>query len=365
MINHLIGMTFKEIDTPALVIDLDLMEENISKMAEFFVASEAELRPHFKTHKTPILAHKQIDAGAIGITCAKLGEAEVLAASGIKDILIANQIVGKTKINRLVNLSKSTDVMVALDDIANATEISAAAESVGTIVRVLIEVDTGMKRCGVDPGEPALVLARKLLDLPGLKFSGVMGYEGHVVGIGEFNERTEAASKAMKLLTETADLLRDNGIEVGIVSGGGTGTYNMSGAYPGVTEIQAGSYILMDASYHERCPEFARALTVLSTVISVNSSQRRIISDAGLKSMTRDFGMPKVKGYPDLEVMGLSEEHVRIDDKSGECELKPGDKVELIPNHVCTTVNLHDRFYGVREGRLESVWPIEGRGRFA
>ena len=365
MVNQMIGMNFTEIDTPALVIDLNAMEDNITKMAEFFAKSEAELRPHFKTHKTPILAHKQIDAGAIGITCAKLGEAEVLAASGIKDILIANQIVGKTKINRLVNLARSTDVMVAVDDLVNASEISAAAESIGTSIRVLIEVNTGMERCGVDPGEPALELARKLIDLPRLSFSGVMGYEGHAVGIDDFDKRTEVASKAMKFLTETADLLRDNAIEVKIVSGGGTGTYNMSGVYPGVTEIQAGSYILMDATYHGRCPEFTRALTVLSTVISVNASQKRIITDAGLKSMTRDFGMPKVKGYPDLEVMGLSEEHVRIDDKSGESDLKPGEKVELFPNHVCTTVNLHDRFYGVREGKIETVWTIEGRGRFA
>jgi D-serine deaminase-like pyridoxal phosphate-dependent protein len=151
---------------------------------------------------------------------------------------------------------------------------------------------------------------------------------------------------------------------VGIVSGGGTGTYNVSGVYPGVTEIQAGSYILMDVSYNERCPEFGCALTVLTTVVSVTQPQRRVVTDAGLKSMTKDFGMPGVKGYPDLSVMGLSEEHVRIEDKSGRCSLKVGDKIELIPNHVCTTVNLHDRFYGMRKGKVEAIWPIAARGRF-
>jgi len=364
MDDNMLGMPFTEIDTPALVIDLDVMEANIAVMADFFARTKAKLRPHVKTHKTPALAHKQIVAGAIGMTCAKLGEAEVMAESGIKDILIANQVVGRGKISRLVDLAKKADMMVAVDDLRNAGEISEVASGAGASVRVLVEVNTGINRCGVEPGKPALELARKVFKLPGLRFSGVMGYEGHAVGIKDFNERSEVARKSMKLLTETADVIRDGGIEVRIVSGGGTGTYNISGVYPGVTEIQAGSYILMDVSYNERCPEFGCALTVLTTVVSITPSQRRVVTDAGLKSMTKDFGMPGVKGYPDLSVMGLSEEHVRIEDKSGRCSLKVGDKIELIPNHVCTTVNLHDRFYGVRKGKVEAIWPIAARGRF-
>ncbi|MGQ9628936.1 MAG: DSD1 family PLP-dependent enzyme [bacterium] len=357
-----LGIHLEEVDTPALIIDLDAMERNISKMADFFDGVEANLRPHVKTHKTPILAHKQIAAGAIGVTCAKLGEAEVMVEGGIRDVLIANEVVGAQKVERLVNLAKHADVMVAVDDPSNVEELSSAARGKGVTLRVLIDVNVGMNRCGVEPGGPTLELARKVARSEGLKFAGLMGYEGHAVAIPDFEERANVARSAMKLLLETKSLVERAGLLVEVVSGGGTGTYNITGSYPGVTEVQAGSYIFMDASYRRTGVPFECALTVLTTVVSVQSPGR-IIVDAGMKSISSDMGMPEVKGHPDLSVVKLSEEHGKLASSSGTSPLKVGDKVELIPSHGCTTINLHDRYYAIRDGRLEAIWRIGARGR--
>ena len=207
-----IGIHKDEIDTPALLIDLDLMESNIAKMADYIRSSSTELRPHTKTHKTPILAHKQIEAGAIGVTCAKLGEAEVMVAGGIRDILIANEIVPPQKISRLVSLAKHADVMVAVDDPENVENLSMAARSKGANLRVLVEVDVGMKRCGVTPDESALKLAQKVADAKNLTFAGLMGYEGHTVAIPDFEERKRKAEEAMSLLVETKELVENGGL---------------------------------------------------------------------------------------------------------------------------------------------------------
>jgi D-serine deaminase-like pyridoxal phosphate-dependent protein len=358
---HKVGISVEEIDTPALLIDLDVMEGNIARMADFFSGVEANLRPHVKTHKSPILAHKQIAAGAIGVTCAKLGEAEVMAENGIRDILIANQIVGAQKVERLVNLTRDADVMVAVDTTENVKELSMAAQRKGATLRVLVEVNVGQNRCGVDPGEPALDLVRQVAKSKGLKFAGLMGYEGHAVSIADVDERTRKARTSMKILTDTASLIKSAGLSVEVVSAGGTGTYNITGTYPGVTEIQAGSYILMDGSYRKIVP-FDCALTLLTTVVSARSPER-IIVDAGMKSISQDMGMPEIKDQSDLLVTGLSEEHGKLKSTSDASPLKPGDKIELIPSHGCTTVNLHDRYHAVRNGRLEAVWLIGGRGK--
>lgn len=356
-----IGTPKGQLDTPVLLIDLDVMESNIRKMSEYFRSVDAELRPHTKTHKTPILAHKQIEAGAIGVTCAKLGEAEVMAASGIRDILIANQIVTQ-KIARLVNLARHADMMVAVDDPVNVENLSHAAKAKGVKLRVLVEVDIGMKRCGVLPGEPALRLAQKAAMSDGLIFAGLMGYEGHTVAIPDFQERERETKKALTLLMETKDLIEQSGIEVGIVSGGGTGTYNITGQFPGMTEIQAGSYILMDSFYRGVLKDFECALTVLTTVISRPNKDMAVI-DAGVKTVTRESGLPEVKDIKGAQLISLSEEHGRLDVTNSDADLRPGDKIELIPSHGCTTINLHDKFYGIRDGTLECIWDIAGRGK--
>ena len=360
----LIGMHKIELDTPALLIDLDKMESNIQTMADYFKTVNAALRPHLKTHKTPMLAHKQIAAGAIGITCAKLGEAEAVIHAGIRDVLVANQILGRQKIARLVNLAKQSEIMVAVDNAQNVTDISEAAAAKGVTVRILIEVNTGMNRCGVEPGQPALELARHVLRSPNLQFEGLMGYEGHTVAKPNYAEREAAARQSVQLLVETKHHLEKHSVPISIMSGGGTGTFSITGSVPEMTEVQAGSYIFMDATYGnvEGVGEhFACALTVLATVVS-RPTPERVIVDTGMKVLAKEFGIPQPRGIAGLEMTGLSEEHGKMN-ADASVSLTPGDKLEILPTHCCTTVNLHDRYYGIRGGIVEAVWDITARGK--
>lgn len=353
-----------QIDTPALIIDLDLMENNITSMARFFKGVDADLRPHSKTHKIPMIAHKQIAAGAKGICCQKLGEAEVMAAAGIEDILITNQIVGPRKVWRLANLSRHSGVTVAIESLENAEMISKAAVKKEIKVNVVVEINIGIDRCGVEPGEPTLRFTREIIRLPGLNFRGIMGYEGPFMSITDWEERKKAAIERLKLLVETSELLRDSGVDLDIVSAGATGTYNITGVYPGITEVEAGSYVFMDTTYRKLGGvDFSLALSLLTTVTS-RPTEERVVVDAGMKAITREFGMPAVKGIDGLELQKLSEEHGILRSTTPERRPKIGDKIELYPSHCCTTVNLHDMAYGVRRGKVESTWRIEGRGRF-
>ena len=238
-----IGMPAADLDTPALCLDIEAVQANITRMADFARQAGVRLRPHAKTHKCPMLAHMQLAAGAIGITCAKLSEAEALVAGGIRDILIANEVIGAAKIARLVNLAAHSDVMVAVDDSANVAELDAAARAKGVRLRVVIEVDIGMQRCGVAPGQPVLDLARQIVASPGLRFEGLMGYEGHTIFTPDPEERRARTVPSVQQLVDSAELVRRAGIPVSIVSGGGTGTHFITGVIPGMTELQVGSYI--------------------------------------------------------------------------------------------------------------------------
>ena len=357
-----IGMKVADIDTPALCLDIEVVEANIRRMADYFRDSPVRLRPHAKTHKSPIVARMQVAAGAIGVTCAKLSEAEVMASGGIKDILIANQVIGAGKIARLVNLAAYSDVMAAVDDEANAADLSAAAEAKGIRLRAMIEVDIGMNRCGVAPGQPVLDLARKIMDSPGLRFDGLMGYEGHTIFTEDIDERRKKTEESIKLLTDSAELVRQQGIPVNIVSSGGTGTYFITGVYPGITELQVGSYATMDSQYRGLAGiDFDFGLTLRVSVVSTRGEDRAI-TDAGLKALTRDFGLPIVIDPPGWELTGLAEEHGFLQRIDGP-RLRRGDKVTIAPNHGCTTINLHDHYYVTRCGVLEAVWPIAARGK--
>ncbi len=351
-----------EIETPALIIDLDKMEANLQQMADFFASQTANLRPHFKTHKTPIIAHKQIAAGAKGITCAKLSEAEVLVHHGINDVLIANQVVDPVKIARLVDLAQHSDLIVAVDHPDNVAALSAEASGKRRPLNLIIEVDVGMTRAGTRSLDETLRLAKQITSSPGLRFRGLMGYEGHAVFTTDRTAREEATRTANQLLVEHAEMLRANGIEVEIVSAGGSGTYDLAGSYPGITEVEAGSYVFMDATYRGVGLPFECALTVLSTVVSLPSPDRAVC-DAGIKAMTNEFGLPIVKDVDGIKVKGLSEEHCSLDLVNPSRPLKLGEKVEFIPSHCCTTINLHDRFYALRGDRVEAVWEIAGRGK--
>jgi D-serine deaminase-like pyridoxal phosphate-dependent protein len=360
-----LGIPKGEIDTPALLIDLDALEANIVTMADFCRQAGVAVRPHIKTHKTSAIARMQLDAGALGLTCAKLGEAEVMVdEADARDVLIANQIVGPIKIARLIRLAHKADLMVAVDDATNVAQLGAAARAEGVALRVLVEVDIGMGRCGVRPGEPALALARRVAETEGLRFAGLMGYEGHLVTLADEAERADKVRAAFGPLIETKQRLEADGLPVGIVSGAGTGTYALTGRIPGVTEIQAGSYVLMDRTYSqvEGLP-FHQALMLLTTVISRPTPDRAVV-DAGRKSITVDLGLPQPRNWPALEVVHLSEEHGKLRLAKPGKEPKIGDKLELVPSHVCTTVNLHDTFYALRSDTVEAIWPIAARGKF-
>lgn len=350
-----------DVDTPALLLDLTSLERNIAKMAAFARSAGVHLRPHSKTHKSPRIAAMQVQAGAIGITCQKLGEAEVMADAGIGGILISNQIVGPLKIQRLVRLARRADVMVAVDDPRNVADLSEAAVAGGVTLKVLVEVNVGMMRCGVQPGEPALRLAEIVRRSAGLDFRGLMGYEGHAVALRSAEERQAAALPSLQLLVDTASLLREHGLPVEIVSSTGTGTYDIGGGFAGITELEVGSYATMDADYQAIGVPFECALTVLATVIST-PQEGLAIFDAGMKSIAPDHGMPLVVDLPDAQVLALSEEAGWLATTGSEHPVA-GDKVRLIPGHGCTTINLHDRYVVVRDGWVVDLWPVAARGR--
>lgn len=362
---QMIGKPLSEVDTPALVIDADIMERNIATMSDFFSGQQAALRPHAKTHKSPVIAHKQLAAGAIGITCAKLGEAEVLVAGGVRDILVANQIIGAQKIARLVALARHADIAVAVDDFENAAQISEAALQAGSTVRVLVEVNIGMNRCGVEPGSEAVELAQRVSSLPGLRFFGLQGYEGHLVAIPDRAERERRTRAAMAPLIETRRQIEAAGMLVQAVSGGGTGTFDITGTIEGFDEVQAGSYVFMDAKYRTvegPAVAFDPAIFLWSTIISRPAADRAV-ADIGFKTATPEFGLPQPADVAGLEVTGLSEEHAKLRLDGDARSLRPGDKCRFLPGHVCTTVNLHDAYVVVRRGVVEAVWPIAARGR--
>jgi D-serine deaminase-like pyridoxal phosphate-dependent protein len=331
-------------------------------MAAFFAGRHCRLRPHFKSHKCTRIARLQMEAGALGITCAKLGEAEVVADAGIEDILIANQLVGPVKITRLMDLARRARPMVAVDSLENVKALSEAAAAAGIRLRVLVEVDIGMHRCGVGPGQPALDLARKVAASPGLRFEGLQGYEGHCVDLRDESERTAQTRAALELLTGTRRHIVRAGLPVNIVSGGGTGTYTLTGDYEGIDEVQAGSYAAMDWWYQDIRPEFQQAQTILTTVVSRPSPDLAII-DVGRKGVGGEWGPPRVKGVRGAEVVKFgSEEHIGIALHEDQ-RLRVGDQIEIIPSHGCTTSNLYREYVVHRNGTVIDIWPIEGSGK--
>lgn len=361
MSQDLIGRPVAHADTPALLVDFDALKANIDLMASFFADKPCRLRPHFKSHKCTRIAQMQIESGAVGITCAKLGEAEVLADAGISDILIANQIVGETKIERLVALAGRANPMVAVDNADNVGDLSRAASDAGVTIRVLVEVDIGMNRCGVAPGPAAVGLAWLVASSPGLKFEGLQGYEGHLVMLRDKAERAEKTREAMAILVDTRRLIEESGLPVRIVSGGGTGTYDISGDIAGVDEIQAGSYALMDWYYGEIRPEFKQAMTILTTICSRPRPGVAIV-DVGVKGVGAEFGPPKLKDVVMYELGRFaSEEHTSwlIPD----ADAAVGDKIEMIPSHGCTTANLYREMVVHKDGTIIDIWPIEGSGK--
>ncbi|HXZ86767.1 MAG TPA: alanine racemase [Myxococcota bacterium] len=357
-------MRVAEVDTPALVVDLERMERNIAAMSRFFADKRAKLRPHWKTPKCVEVAERQLAAGAIGVTCAKLGEAEALAAGGVRtSVLIANQLVGAAKLARLVALARVLpELIVAVDSAEQIAALDAAlagASAPAPRLGAVIEVDTGMHRCGTSAPEETLALAQRLR-ASRVAYRGVMGYEGHAVLVADAAKRKELAEAAAALLLAHVEALRGAGLAPEIVSSGGTGTYDLTGTVPGITEIQAGSYVFMDGRYREVRSDFEPALTLHTTVI--HRRGRLLVTDAGVKSLSSDFGLPT--GFElGARVVALSEEHGHVLVDEG-VELAPGERIRLLPSHGDTTINLHERYYAARGDQVEAVWAIVGRGRF-
>jgi D-serine deaminase-like pyridoxal phosphate-dependent protein len=347
-----------EIATPALLVDLDAMESNLNGMAAFFRDKVCKLRPHFKNHKTPMLAWKQIRAGAIGITCATLREAEILVQHGIDSILIANEIACDTKAERLAELSRLASVVVALDSQCVAKDLARAQRDRNTQIEAVIDIDIGLNRCGVESVEAALDLA-KFAAGEGLRVRGIMGYDGHLQSVPQSAERDELIRRGSRTLVDAASLVEGAGIPVSIVTTGGTGTHAVSGVYPGITDIQAGSYLLMDTIYLNRGARFQRSLTVLATVISARSGHA--VLDCGVKAISAERGMPALKDCPGAELKTLHAEHalISIDPGSAGGTLQVGQRVEVWVQYSDATMNLHSRFYGVRNGQVEEIYRIE------
>ncbi len=355
-------MNISEIPTPALVVDVEAMQRNIDRMARFFAEGGCKLRPHFKAHKTPEIARRQLAAGSCtGLTCATIGEAEVVAAEGLtNDVLIANEIAGPGKAARAAALAQRIDLTVAVDSEYGLRDLETAARAAGSNVGVLVDINVGLPRCGIAPGSDALALAQQVDASDAVTLRGLMGYEGHVVGIEDRGEREARAAKAMSRLLETAQLLRDNGLPCEIVSAGGTGTFDITGRMEGVTEIQAGSYALMDTAYAKLDIPFEQAFSVLGTMLS-RPRPDQCAADNGHKACSQDHGNPDVKGIEGARVLFLSDEHATISLPESST-LAVGDSIELWPSHIDPTINLHDVMYAVENGEVTGVWPIAARG---
>jgi D-serine deaminase-like pyridoxal phosphate-dependent protein len=361
--------TLSGIDTPALVLDLEAFEHNVAAMSNHLRARAKQWRPHAKGHKSPWIARRQLDSGAIGVTVAKTSEAEIFAAVGVRDILIANCIVGEPKLRRVVELCRIADPIVACDHYAQAEPLSRACVAAGVRCRVLLEINIGMHRTGVRPGSDTRDLARAVAQLAGVRLVGVMGYEGHLLTIADRDEKQTRIRSAIGMLLEARDQMRAEGLPCPIVSAGGTGSYQISADLPGLTEIQAGGGIFADPFYTEACgvEGLRPSLALLTTVVSRPKLERAVL-DCGRKSLCPELYPPSViglaEGRPlrDASITMVSAEHLTLELGPQAQQLHIGDKLLIRPGYSDWTTVLHDRYYAVRGGQVEEVIPIAARG---
>ena len=363
-----IGMSLDEVDTPALVIDLDAFERNLQRLVDRIAGTGVRLRPHAKTHKCAVIALKQMERGAVGVCCQKVSEAEALVYGGVKDVLITNEIVGKSKLRRLMGLAGMARIATCADDPAQIAALDEVAGEAGITLPVHVEVNMGGNRCGVEAGAPALDLARRVMDAPHLSFAGLQAYHGSAQHLRTWEERQKAIVSAVDKARGTRDLLANNGIECANITGAGTGTFEFESASGVYTELQCGSYIFMDADYGRNLDRdggetraFEPSLFVWATVMSRPTEERAIV-DAGLKALGMDSGPPNVWDEPAARFDRASDEHGRLLISGATNRLRLGDKIKLVPGHCDPTVNLYDWYVGVRGERVEAIWPIVARG---
>lgn len=365
----LIGRHKTELDTPAYCIDLDTLDANIAKMASFLAARGKQWRPHAKCHKSPIIAKRQVDAGAMGVTVAKVSEAEVYAQAGIRDILIANMIVGEPKLQRVAQLCRIADPIVCIDHFAQAEMLAGVCRTAGLTCRVILELDIGLERVGVRPGQDTLQLAQGVAGLEGITLTGIMGYEGHLLTVTDLEEKQRSIDEAMNVLRINRDALLEAGLPCEVVSAGGTGSYQITADCDGITEIQAGGGIFADPFYLDVCQvqDLQPSLRLIATVVSRPHLERAII-DAGRKTIHWGIHPPSVlqtvrgRPLPGAVVTGLSAEHGTLELGPESRDLQIGDKIELIPGYSDHTTVLHETFVVLQNENAIAEWPIVARG---
>ena len=358
-------MRLEEVDTPALILDLDAFEANLKCLVEA-VGRRVRVRAHAKTHKCPEIGKRQVAAGAVGLCCQKVSEAEAMVDGGIADVLVSNEIVGARKLERLAALARRAQIGVCVDSVDNVRDLEAAMQRAGARIDVYIELEVGMHRCGVAPGAPALALARAIAASPSLRFAGLHAYHGRAQHIRSLDERHAVIRNAALHVKNTKALLQEAGIDCPIVTGAGTGTFMFEVELGVWDEIQPGSYVFMDWDYARNewappMPRFEHSLFVLATVMSRPDPQLAIV-DAGLKASSVDSGMPAVWERPGLAYTHASDEHGWVEIAPSAAAPGLGDKLLLVPGHCDPTVNLYDWYVCVRGGVVEALWPITARG---
>jgi len=360
-----IGGKLGDVDTPALLLDLDAFEHNLQRMTFAVRGAGVRLRPHAKSHKCPEIALRQIQAGAVGVCCQKVSEAEAMVAGGVANVLVSNEVVGPRKLARLAGLARRARVGVCVDNAANVAALDAAAGEAGAKIDVLIELNVGANRCGVEPGAAALALAQAVTAARNLRFAGIHAYHGSAQHLRSVADRRTAIGLAVRKARATRTLLEDSGIDVEVITGAGTGTFPFEAASGVYNEIQPGSYVFMDADYNANdwsdLPQFEQSLYVLTTVMSTPAPDR-VVVDAGLKASSVDSGMPQVVGWPGVEYVKASDEHGVLKVAAGARAPELGERLRLVPGHCDPTVNLYDWIVGVRGDKVETVWAITARG---
>lgn len=363
------GLSLWDLPTPALVIDLDAFESNMKRMNDHLAGKKLKLRPHAKTHKCPIIAKRQMQLGAVGICAAKVGEAEVLAAAGLKEILITSPIVTPDKIARVIELAKnSSGIALVVDQEQTVRDLNAAASAAGIKLTVFIDLDGGMHRTGVAPGEAAMKVREAIAASPALRCGGLQMYEGRLMHRKVFAERRDASTAAMTRALEVKAEMEKAGWETPILSGGGTGTYNIDSEVAGVSDLQAGSYVFMDVNYRVAggvsgalFDDFAPALFVLATAIS-QPIKGLITVDAGFKAFASDSDLPELRDIKGAMYNWGGDEHGILFMPAPSREIKLGDKLPFIVSHCDPTVNLYDYYWACRGEQVEAIWPISARG---
>lgn len=362
-------MSFDGVDTPALLLDLDQVERNLERYRAMAAAAGRALRPHAKAHKCTAVGRLQMARGAVGLCCAKLAEAEAMAAGGLTDLLITTPVIGAAKIERLVRLARGAKVAVVADDAGNIAALAEAARQSGIALDVLVDVDVGQGRTGAQSAEQAAALAAKVAGSPHLGFRGLQGYQGKLQSVASYDEREALVHDAMAKLLAAAGKIRGQGIECALLTGGGSGSFPIDLELAALTELQPGSYVTMDTQYAKvqlgggDDHPLGHPLTILATVISRPAADRAVV-DVGWKCASSDSGTPVIRGHAGLAFEFAGDEHGIVRPAGAAAmALAPGDRIELVPSHCDTTVNLYDRFAVHRRGKLEAYWPIEGRGK--